>query len=128
MITLAQSRSDEKEMALAKLITEQLFDNALMAAGLIEDARDMIPRINEILANTLFSFTYKLHSNFTFFVLWLSLTFFILMFMFIFTFLCFILCFILSFTALRPKNYGRNFTPDRFRRGQSQMVPSLYAF
>ena len=52
MITLAQTFADEKENALAKLVAEQLYDNALMAAGLIEDAREMLPRLNEILSNT----------------------------------------------------------------------------
>ena len=52
MITLAQSRSDEKDVALAKLVVEQLFDNALVAAGLIEDCREMLPRLNQILSNT----------------------------------------------------------------------------
>lgn len=53
MLTLAQSHSGDKESALAKLIAEQLFDNALIAAGLLEDTREMLPRLNEILANSM---------------------------------------------------------------------------
>jgi len=34
-------------------IAEQLLDNALMAAGLIEDPRYMIPRLNNILLKSL---------------------------------------------------------------------------
>lgn len=52
MMTLAQSHPDEHDASLAKLIAEQLFDNALIAAGLLEDTREMLPRLNEILANS----------------------------------------------------------------------------
>ena len=38
---------------LATLVAEQLFDNSLIAAGLIDDARSMLPRLNEILNNAL---------------------------------------------------------------------------
>ena len=53
IISLAQSRTDEADIKLSKLIAEQLFDNALISAGLIEDSREMIPRLNKILANAL---------------------------------------------------------------------------
>jgi hypothetical protein len=33
----------------AKLIAEQLFDNALVAAGLLDDPRTMLPRLNRLL-------------------------------------------------------------------------------
>jgi len=52
MVTLAQARSDEGDIALAKLVAEQLYDNALVAAGLIEDPREMLPRLTKILSNT----------------------------------------------------------------------------
>ena len=52
MLTLAQSH-DDKELTLAKMIAEQLYDNALIAAGLLEDTREMLPRLNEILANSM---------------------------------------------------------------------------
>ena len=35
---------------LAKLVLEQLYDNALLAAGLLENPRTMAKRMNEILA------------------------------------------------------------------------------
>jgi len=44
---LALKKSDE---ALAKLVLEQLFDNALLAAGLLENPRAMANRLNEILS------------------------------------------------------------------------------
>ena len=34
---------------LARLIAEQVFDNATVAAGVMEDPRAMLPRINELL-------------------------------------------------------------------------------
>ncbi|KAJ1843882.1 hypothetical protein LPJ57_009632 [Coemansia sp. RSA 486] len=37
---------------LARKITQQLFDNALIAAGIMDDPRTMIKRLNEILAQT----------------------------------------------------------------------------
>merc|ERR1719231_1428706 len=37
----------------AALVSEQLFDNALIAAGLIDDPRSMIGRLNDILAKTI---------------------------------------------------------------------------
>jgi TNF receptor-associated protein 1 len=39
----------ETQPALAKVLAEQIFDNALVAAGLLDDSRTMIPRINDIL-------------------------------------------------------------------------------
>lgn len=52
MVTLAQTRESEADIALAKLVAEQLYDNALVAAGLIEDPREMLPRLTQILSNT----------------------------------------------------------------------------
>ena len=34
---------------LARLVAEQVFDNAIVAAGVMEDPRAMLPRINELL-------------------------------------------------------------------------------
>jgi len=34
---------------LAKLVAEQIYENALVAAGLVDDVREMIPRLNQIL-------------------------------------------------------------------------------
>ena len=39
----------ETQPALAKVLAEQVFDNCLVAAGLLDDSRTMIPRINDIL-------------------------------------------------------------------------------
>lgn len=38
---------------IAKLVAEQIFDNALIAAGLVDDARSMLPRINSLLKASL---------------------------------------------------------------------------
>ena len=35
---------------LAKLVLDQLYDNALLAAGLLENPRTMTKRLNELLA------------------------------------------------------------------------------
>lgn len=39
----------EKEPILAKVCAEQVFDNCLVAAGLLDDGRSMLPRLNDIL-------------------------------------------------------------------------------
>lgn len=39
----------ESNPAYAVLIAEQLFDNALVAAGLLDDPRTMLPRLNRLL-------------------------------------------------------------------------------
>jgi molecular chaperone HtpG len=44
---LAATRETHPE--LAGLVASQLFDNALIAAGLLEDARDMVRRMNELM-------------------------------------------------------------------------------
>mgnify|MGYP003386817792 FL=1 len=38
---------------LAALCAEQLMDNALVAAGLVDDVRMMVPRLNDIIASAL---------------------------------------------------------------------------
>lgn len=42
-----------KDSARAAMIAEQLLDNALMSAGLVEDPRYMIPRLTELLLSSL---------------------------------------------------------------------------
>ena len=37
------------EPALARVLAEQVFDNCLVAAGLLDDSRSMLPRLNDIL-------------------------------------------------------------------------------
>ncbi len=44
---VALRKSDE---SLAKLVLEQLYDNALLAAGLLDNPRTMANRLNEILS------------------------------------------------------------------------------
>lgn len=39
----------DKEPILAKVLAEQVYDNCLVAAGLMDDSRTMLPRLNDIL-------------------------------------------------------------------------------
>jgi TNF receptor-associated protein 1 len=39
--------------ALATMIAEQMMDNALVGAGLLDDVRGMVPRLNDILSKAL---------------------------------------------------------------------------
>lgn len=43
----------ESDPELAKMVSNQLFDNAITAAGLMDDARSMVTRINDLLAKAL---------------------------------------------------------------------------
>ena len=45
--------SKDNPNGAAPLVAEQLFDNALMAAGLLEDPRSMLPRLNELLLKSM---------------------------------------------------------------------------
>ncbi len=47
------SAASESDPELAKLVARQLFDNALIAAGLLEDARDTISRMNTLMEKAL---------------------------------------------------------------------------
>ena len=38
--------------SIASLVAEQLLDNCLIAAGLVEDPRYMVPRLNDLLLAT----------------------------------------------------------------------------
>jgi HSP90 family molecular chaperone len=40
----------QQEPTLAKVLAEQVFDNCLMAAGLLDDGRSMLPRLNDLMA------------------------------------------------------------------------------
>jgi len=53
IISLFSAMKANPENEVNKLIAEQLFDNALVAAGLIDDPRMMLNRLNEILVATL---------------------------------------------------------------------------
>ena len=37
------------EPTLARVLAEQVFDNCLVAAGILDDGRSMLPRLNDIL-------------------------------------------------------------------------------
>lgn len=50
-IIVGISRAADKKLAV--LVAEQLFDNALIAAGLVDDPRIMLARLNSLLAATL---------------------------------------------------------------------------
>jgi molecular chaperone HtpG len=47
------SKLREKDAQLAELAVEQLYDNALILAGIQDEPRDMVPRINKILEHAL---------------------------------------------------------------------------
>eukprot|EP00349_Pseudokeronopsis_sp_Brazil_P011917 CAMPEP_0202971736 /NCGR_PEP_ID=MMETSP1396-20130829/30306_1 /ASSEMBLY_ACC=CAM_ASM_000872 /TAXON_ID= /ORGANISM="Pseudokeronopsis sp., Strain Brazil" /LENGTH=640 /DNA_ID=CAMNT_0049701445 /DNA_START=187 /DNA_END=2109 /DNA_ORIENTATION=- len=49
IVALHELRSDDK----AKVVAEQMFDNALVAAGLLEDPRSMLSRLNNIMLKSL---------------------------------------------------------------------------
>ena len=51
MAQLEKTRHQDAE--LAKQISEQLFDNAMVAAGLLEDPREMVNRMNSLLEKLL---------------------------------------------------------------------------
>merc|ERR1711871_204966 len=51
MIKLNSARESSPETA--KLVAEQVLDNALISAGLLDDSRSMIPRLNQILSASL---------------------------------------------------------------------------
>ncbi|MEI6351582.1 MAG: molecular chaperone HtpG [Verrucomicrobiota bacterium] len=53
MVRLGKMR--EADAALAGKVAEQIFDNARMAAGLMEDPREMLNRVNELLEQLLTS-------------------------------------------------------------------------
>ena len=41
----------DKEPVLARVLAEQVFDNCLIAAGLLDDSRTMLPRLNDLLVS-----------------------------------------------------------------------------
>lgn len=50
-LMMASKRAEQDPMV--ELVAQQLLDNALISAGLVDDARLMVPRINQILSATL---------------------------------------------------------------------------
>jgi len=51
VVLLDQIRYSNPDLAVA--ITKQIYDNALVAAGLLDDPRSMLPRINELMTSLL---------------------------------------------------------------------------
>lgn len=51
IVQLFETREVDQETA--KLVAEQIFDNALLVAGLVDDPRYMIPRLQDLLLKTL---------------------------------------------------------------------------
>jgi TNF receptor-associated protein 1 len=51
IVSLNELRNSRPEMA--GLVAKQVFDNALIAAGLVDDAREMVPQLNKILEGLL---------------------------------------------------------------------------
>jgi HSP90 family molecular chaperone len=47
------SLAEGDKLVIAELVAAQVLDNALIAAGLIDDARSMLPRLNNILSASL---------------------------------------------------------------------------
>jgi TNF receptor-associated protein 1 len=52
-IILGLATAKDSDPNLANMIAEQLFDNALVAAGLMDDIRSMVPRLNDLIAKAL---------------------------------------------------------------------------
>ena len=48
---LSELRSHDAE--LARMLAEQLYDNAMVSAGLMDDARSMVNRLNKLLERAL---------------------------------------------------------------------------
>ena len=49
----ASTSGDEDMKVVGELVAAQVLDNALIAAGLVDDPRSMLPRLNDILDITL---------------------------------------------------------------------------
>lgn len=52
-VSVSAGGDDAQAQAVARLVAEQVLDNALIAAGLMDDPRAMLPRLNSILESTL---------------------------------------------------------------------------
>ena len=50
VLKLYSAQNRDSADALAALVAEQMFDNCLIAAGLVDDPRTMLARMNKILA------------------------------------------------------------------------------
>jgi TNF receptor-associated protein 1 len=52
-IIVGLATAKDSDPNLANMVAEQLFDNALVAAGLMDDIRSMVPRLNDLIAKAL---------------------------------------------------------------------------
>lgn len=52
-IIIGLATAKDSNPNLANVVAEQLMDNALVAAGLLDDIRSMVPRLNDIIAKAL---------------------------------------------------------------------------
>jgi len=52
-IMLELFKIKEADEGIAKIVAEQVFDNALVAAGILDDSRVMLPRLNGLLERVL---------------------------------------------------------------------------
>ena len=48
-IIVGMHRLKDADPALAKVLAEQVYDNCLVAAGLLDDGRSMLPRLNDLM-------------------------------------------------------------------------------
>jgi len=53
IVALNDLRKEPSRADLAREAVAQIFDNALIQAGLIDDSRSMVPRINKLLEHAL---------------------------------------------------------------------------
>lgn len=53
IIALAKAHGEAERSKVSALVAEQIMDNALIAAGLVDDPRLMLSRLNDILEATL---------------------------------------------------------------------------
>ena len=51
IVLLHGAKGQDENVAL--MISEQILDNAMIQAGLVDDPRQMIPRLNQIIENSL---------------------------------------------------------------------------
>lgn len=52
-LILQLNKLQDKDEALAVVVAEQIYDNAALAAGLVDDGRTMLPRLNKLLQELL---------------------------------------------------------------------------
>mmetsp|Transcript_9212 Transcript_9212/g.18379 ORF Transcript_9212/g.18379 Transcript_9212/m.18379 type:complete len:751 (-) Transcript_9212:210-2462(-) len=52
-LLIALNDAREREPGAAKLVAEQILDNAIISAGILDDVRDMLPRLTELMQKAL---------------------------------------------------------------------------